>query len=215
MPITLTARALLFDMDGTLVDSTVAVERIWSLFADRFGLDRRELLDAVHGVRMIDSVRRFVPVGTDADAVSAELAARELEDFDGVVAVSGAAEFLAALPSDRIAVVTSASAELASIRLGAAGIAQPEVFVTADTVERGKPDPEPFLAAAAALGVDPRDCLVFEDAEAGITAGLAAGARVVVVGPHESETTRGLPRIVDYRDAAAGVIDGVISLTFP
>jgi sugar-phosphatase len=203
VPTTLLTRAVLFDMDGTLVDSTAAVERVWGIFAERYRLDVPTLLTAVHGVRMVDSVRRHSPEGTDVDAVCAELAALELHDLDGVTAIAGADSFVASLPQDRIAVVTSAPRDLAAARLDAAGIAQPEVFVTADSVERGKPDPEPFLAAASLLGVAGADCVVFEDAEAGILAGLAAGARVVVVGEHRSDTTEGLPRIPHYRAVTA------------
>lgn len=207
MPHILRTRAALFDMDGTLVDSTAIVETIWGEFAERFGLDRETLLGAVHGVRAEDSVRRFAPAGSDTAAIVAELNAYELEHTEGTVEIPGAVAFLAALPRTRVALVTSASPALASGRLSAAGVPSPDVVVTADDVAHGKPAPDCYLAAAERLGVAAQDAVVFEDAEAGIRAGLAAGMRVVVVGAHESPTTEGLPRIADYRDARV-VADG-------
>lgn len=201
MPHILRARAVLFDMDGTLVDSTAIVETIWRDFADRFALDPAVIMGAVHGVRAADSVRRFAPAGTDVDAVVAELDAYELEHTEGTVEIAGAVAFLAALPRERVALVTSASPALAAGRLAAAGVPSPDVVVTAADVAHGKPAPDGYLAAAARLGVDPADAIVFEDAEAGILAGLAAGMRVVVVGAHESATTGSLPRIAHYGDA--------------
>ncbi|WKK72156.1 HAD-IA family hydrolase [Rathayibacter oskolensis] len=200
MPHLLRARAALFDMDGTLVDSTAVVETIWRDFADRFGLDRARILGAVHGVRAEDSVRRFAPEGTDVAAIVDELNAYELEHTEGTLEIPGAVAFLAALPRARVALVTSASPALAAGRLAAAGVL-PDTVVTAADVTRGKPAPDGYLLAAERLGAAPADAIVFEDAEAGIRAGLDAGMRVVVVGLHESATTEGLPRIAHYSDA--------------
>ena len=213
-PTTLTARALLFDMDGTLVDSLATVERIWTGFTERFGLDTAEVLAAVHGVRGQDSIARFAPAGLDHDALLAELAAGELELAGTTVEVPGARDLLAALPATAVALVTSADAELAHARTSGAGVPLPEVVVTADDVARGKPDPSGYLLAASRLGVDPADAIVFEDAEAGIRAGLAAGMRVVVVGGHESPTTQGLPRVRDLRQVRAAVAgDGSVEVS--
>lgn len=193
----MTHRAALFDMDGTLVDSTAAVEVVWTELADRYGLDAAEILSVAHGVRAIDTMRRFVPHDEVAEAV-ALLEERELGMMDGVVEVPGAIDYLRALDIP-YAIVTSAAPALAHARLAAAGIPLPEVLITAVDVTQGKPSPEGYLLAAQRLGVPIVDCVVFEDAEAGILAGLAAGADVVVVGGWESETTRGLERIADYR----------------
>ncbi|KZX19911.1 HAD-IA family hydrolase [Rathayibacter tanaceti] len=209
----LRARAALFDMDGTLVDSTAVVERIWSAFAERFGLDRATVLAAVHGVRAADSVRRFAPEGSDVEVIVAELDAFELEHTESTVEIPGAAAFLASLPGERVALVTSASPGLAAGRLRAAGVPSPGTIVTAHDVANGKPAPDGYLAAAARLGVAPDDALVFEDAEAGIRSGLDAGMRVVVVGSHESASTRGLPRIRDYSGARAEVDGDELVLT--
>ncbi|OOB89182.1 HAD family hydrolase, partial [Rathayibacter sp. VKM Ac-2630] len=119
MPHLIRARAALFDMDGTLVDSTAVVETIWRSFADRFGLDRAMILASVHGVRAEDSVRRFAPPGSDVAGIVAELNAYELEHTEGTVEIPGAVAFLAALPRTRVALVTSASPALAAGRLAA------------------------------------------------------------------------------------------------
>lgn len=194
----LTAHAVLFDMDGTLVDSTPAVVRVWSRFADSFGLSIDQIMAESHGVRMIETVRRHAPDGTDIDDVVRDLSHFELHDRDGITAVPGAAALLSALPPERVALVTSASRELAVARMAAAGLELPAVLVTAEDVQRGKPSPECYRLAAERLGVDPATCVVFEDADAGIRAGLAAGATVVVIGDLHGDAGAGLIRIADY-----------------
>jgi sugar-phosphatase len=213
MTTTIECRAILFDMDGTLVDSTAVVERVWARFADRFDLDLATILATSHGRRMQDSIVRFGPEGVDVAAVAADLSEFEFATTEGVVAVGGAAEFVASLPADRIALVTSAGRELATMRMESVGVPLPAVLVCSEDVERGKPHPDPYLAAAAALGVDPADAVVFEDADAGIESGLAAGMRVVVVGEAAGEIAAGLPRIHDYSAITAAVHDGVLTLT--
>jgi len=213
MTITLQCRAVLFDMDGTLVDSTSVVERVWARFADRFGLDLAEILKTSHGRRMEDSIVRFGPEGVDVAAQQKDLSEFEFATTEGVVAVPGAPAFVRSLPGDRIAVVTSAGRELAAMRLRSVDIALPEVLVGAEDVTLGKPHPEPYSAAAAALGVHASDAVVFEDADAGIESGLAAGMRVVVVGDAAGEIARDLPRIRDYSRIRASVENGLITLT--
>lgn len=195
----LTARALLFDMDGTLVDSTVVVERTWRRFAARHGLDAEAILATSHGRRTGETVAEHAPAGVDADAETARLVAEEVADVEGVVAVPGAAHLLAALAPGSWALVTSAGRELAERRMAAAGLPMPPVVVTADDVREGKPSPEGYLTAAAALGVDPAETVVFEDAEAGLRAALAARARTVVVGGHTSPVASELIRVADFR----------------
>ncbi|MDK4731438.1 HAD-IA family hydrolase [Rhizobium sp. CNPSo 3490] len=173
--------AFLFDMDGTLLTSIAAAERVWGTWAQRQGLDPIAFLPTMHGQRAIDTIRRLELPGLDPEIEAANITNAEIEDVEGVVAIAGAAEFLAALPDDRWAIVTSASKKLAQRRLEAAGLAIPRVIVTGDDVAVGKPDPQCFLLGAKRLGVSAADCLIFEDVEAGAIAGRAAGADVMLV----------------------------------
>lgn len=181
----LTARALLLDMDGTLVNSDAVVERIWRRWADRHGLDGDEVLKVVHGRQGHASMAVLLPNRTKEQnlADNARMLAEETADMDGVVPVPGAPEFLASLRGVAHALVTSADVGLSTARMAAAGLPLPDVRITAESVGASKPDPEGFLKGAAELGVAPADCVVFEDSGAGIAAGRAAGMRVVGVGP--------------------------------
>jgi len=184
VPTVLTARALLLDMDGTLVNSDAVVERIWRRWSDRHGLDGDEVMKVVHGRQGHASMALLLPDRPMEQnlADNARMLAEETADVDGVVAIPGAPEFLASLRGLPHALVTSADLALATARMGAAGLSLPEVRVTAESVGASKPDPEGFLKGAAELGVDPTDCIVFEDSAAGIQAGRSAGMRVVGVG---------------------------------
>ena len=214
--LTFSAHALLFDMDGTLVDSTAVVEVAWRRFADRFGIDPAELLSAVHGIRAEESIRRWAPAGTDVAAVVEELTDFEIEQAGQTRAVAGAVEFLDAVPLASHALVTSATLPLAVARMKGAGIRLPQLVVSAEDVPHGKPAPDVYLLAAELLGIAPADAVVFEDAEAGIRAGLAAGMRVVVVGNHVSDSTAGLPRITGYTGATVEIApDGVLQVAIP
>jgi sugar-phosphatase len=217
--VTLTARAVLFDMDGTLVDSTAIVERVWAEFAGRYSLDIAEILRTSHGVQALDTVRRFAPEGADIHALAAELGQMELTETEGIIAVPGALQLLEALPADAVALVTSASRDLATVRMAAAGVEMPAAVVAAEDVSRGKPHPECYLRGASLLGAEPSEAVVFEDAPAGIAAGVAAGIRTVAVGPNVGVLPDGVLHIPDYSSVTASVEaddDGrrVISLYF-
>jgi len=201
--------ALLFDMDGTLLSSIAAAERVWGNWAERHGLDPKVFLPTIHGVRAEDTIRRQQLPGINIDAEIQWIHQAELEDIGGILPIDGIAAFLAALPADRWAIVTSASLELATRRLAAAGLALPAVIVTGEDVEKGKPNPDCFLLAARKLGFRISDCLVFEDAPAGIEAAEAAGADVMVIKAthqHPMETTHS--SIHDYATVEIG-FDGV------
>lgn len=172
--------AVLFDIDGTLVDSTPAVERIWETWADRHGLDLQAILRVCHGRRSEDTVALLLPADERAAAV-AELEQLELESLDEVAALPATQGLLPRLPARRWAAVTSGSQRIMRARLTAAGLPVPDVLVAAEDVTAGKPAPEGYLKAAAALGVDVGRCLVVEDAPAGLAAGTAAGARTLAV----------------------------------
>ncbi|WP_411106446.1 HAD-IA family hydrolase [Streptomyces sp. cmx-4-9] len=177
----LQARALLFDNDGTLVSSMESVHRCWTRWAGEHGITEEEFAGVeLHGRTAVDIIAELLPEPVRAGAL-ARIEALEVEDVaGGVVLLPGTKDLLSALPADRWAVVTSATRPLAGARLREVGIDAP-VLVAADDVTRGKPDPEPFLRAAARLGVEPEQCLVFEDAPAGLAAGRAAGMRTVAL----------------------------------
>ncbi len=172
--------AILFDIDGTLVDSTGAVERTWRAWAGSRGLDADEILRICHGRRSEDTIALLLPPDEQAAAVS-ELEQLELADLADITALPATGTLLDGLPPDRWAAVTSGPRRLMYARLGAAGLPVPAVLVSAEDVSQGKPDPEGYLRAAAALGIDVCRCLVVEDAPAGIEAGRASGAKVVAV----------------------------------
>ena len=191
--------AFLFDMDGTLLNSTVAAERVWTRWAQRHGLDLTSFLPTIHGVRCIDTIRNLDLPGVDAAREADAISQAEIDDVDGVMEVTDAARFLASIPPERWAIVTSAPRALAQARLNAAGLKMPINIVTAEDVSQGKPAPDCFLLAAKRLGVDARDCLVFEDAPAGIAAAEAAGASVVVItATHQHEMQTRHPALASY-----------------
>ena len=170
--------ALLFDMDGVLIDSTKAVARVWHQWALERGFDPEKTIRRAHGRPSLATVREYLP-HADHDAENREVERREMADLDGVVALPGAIELLSALPPHRWTIATSCTRPLAEIRLRAAGLPIPAQMVTSNDVAKGKPDPEPYLKAAAVLGFESSRCLVVEDAPAGVRAGRASGARVI------------------------------------
>lgn len=183
---TIRARAVLLDMDGTLVDSTAVVERLWLAWAEPHGIDPETVLSVVHGRQGHQSMAIMLPERDHAINLreNDDMLATEASDVGGVVKISGADALLDALLPYPHAIVTSANVALMTARMQAAGLTVPVLAVTAENVSASKPDPEGFLLGARMLGVDPADCVVFEDSGAGIQAGLAAGMRVIGVGQH-------------------------------
>ncbi|SCZ30839.1 MULTISPECIES: HAD family hydrolase [Pseudomonas] len=206
--------AFLFDMDGTVLNSIAAAERIWSAWAVRHGVNVETFLPTIHGVRAIDTITRLNLPGVDAEAQAAFITKAEIEDVEGIVEIPGAAAFLKSLPADRWAMVTSAPRDLALRRMTAAGIPEPAVMITAEDVSAGKPDPAGYRLAAKRLGLEPADCLIFEDATVGIQAAEAAGAPLMIITTthqHPLETTHAT--IASYRDIALSIdSDGQLRL---
>ncbi len=176
--LTLNCSAILFDLDGVLVDSTGSVDRQWRAWAREHGIDEQNVIDVAHGVRTIEVIRRVAP-HMDAETEVLRLEQREADDHDGVSLMPGAIELVGSIPEGQWGVVTSGTRLLASARLQWAGLPLPRVLVTAEDVTNGKPHPEPYLRGAQLMGAKPEDCLVIEDAPAGIQSAQAGGMKVV------------------------------------
>jgi sugar-phosphatase len=178
-------KGFLFDLDGTLVDSLPAVERAWTQWAERHGISPQQVLDFIHGKQAITSLRHFMPNATEAELQHefTRLEQVEAEDTDGVSALPGALALLERINALGIpwAIVTSGSVPVANARRLAGGVPLPEVFITSERVKQGKPHPDAYLLGAQGLGLAPQDCVVVEDAPAGILSGLAAGCQVIAV----------------------------------
>jgi sugar-phosphatase len=179
-------KGVLFDLDGVLVDSTPAVARVWSWWAREHGFNPEETVRKAHGRPSIATIRELLP-DADHEAENREVERREIEDLEGVVPLPGALEILNALPQTSWAIATSCTKPLAQVRIRAAGLPSPRFLVTADDIRQGKPNPEPYLKAAELLGLEAEDCIVIEDAPAGIRAGKASGARVLALRTTEKE----------------------------
>jgi sugar-phosphatase len=198
--------AILFDLDGVLVESREATERVWLDWARQNSIEVGTLRSAMHGVRSGDVVRALRP-DLDAAAEAEQIERRQAEDTEGLRAISGAAAALGALKADRVAVVTSGTRPLALARLAAVGIEPPAVVVFADDVERGKPDPEGYLTAARRLGADPAEALVVEDAPPGVEAGRAAGmATVAVTSTHAREELAAADVVIESLEELPGLL---------
>lgn len=194
----------MFDMDGTLVDSTQVVELAWSRWAARHNLPLKDVLAFSHGRPTIATLEHFLP-GRDHSEELSELAQFEENQTEGILAVPGAAGLLRILQAQDHpwAVVTSAWRKLAETRVLAAGLPLPTVIVPIDEIQNGKPDPEGFLSAAAQLGVAPNECVVFEDTRPGIDAGLRAGMQVAgLLTTYSSEQLQHRPVVRDFRDVS-------------
>ena len=173
-------RGVLFDLDGALVDSTPAVARVWAGWAQEHGFNPDEVVKKAHGRPSITTIRELLP-HADHSVEDREVERREIADVEGVIPLPGAMELLKVLPLERWAIVTSCTRALANVRIAAAGLPWPRHLVTSTDVNHGKPDPEPYLKGAQMLGVPAKECIVIEDAPAGIRAGKAAGARVLAL----------------------------------
>ena len=176
----LLASALLFDLDGVLAYSTRSVTRAWSAWARRVGLDPDELLPTVHGRRAVETIRSARP-DLDPETELASLVADETTDNDDTEEIPGARALVSGLPAGSWAIVTSGTRDVAAARLVAARIPIPSIMITAESIERGKPDPDCYLKGAEALGVAPKDCIVVEDAPIGAAAARAAGMRLIAL----------------------------------
>jgi sugar-phosphatase len=207
-------QAILFDMDGVLVDSRAVVERTWHRWAARHGIEAGPIIAVAHGRRTSETLAEMMPHLVIADEV-AWLDAAEMDDFDGIVEVSGAAAFVASLPPDRWAIVTSAGRDLALRRLACAGIEAPPILVSSEDVRSGKPSPDGYRLGAERLGFDTSECIVFEDAPPGIEAALAAGADVIALATTQPRAKLGRARTIvpDFTGVRARMVDGMLEIT--
>lgn len=205
--------ALLFDMDGTILSSIASAERVWAMWAREMGLDVEAFLPTIHGIQAVETIRRLALPGVDPKVEAERITRAEIENVQDVEAIAGAAAFLERLPADRWAVVTSAPRALAQARMAAAGLPLPRVMVTAEDAERSKPAPDGYLDAAERLQVQASDCLVFEDAPAGIDAGVAAGASLIVVSAlHRHPLSTPYPSITNYHGLHVSGDEGGITV---
>ena len=210
--VAVTGRAALFDMDGTLIDSTQVIETLWTEFAQRHGIDPARILGIAHGRPSSDVIARFLPPDA-VDGATAELARQELTRLDGIKPVPGAPGFVAQVASlVAVAVVTSAPRRLAEARLEAAGVPLAGPLIAGGDVAAGKPAPDGYLLAARRLGIPAGSCLAFEDAEAGLAAATTAGALTIVVGRRESPLADSLPRLPDFTCASVTGTAGLVEI---
>jgi sugar-phosphatase len=170
--------ALLFDLDGVLINSTPAVARVWRGWAIEHGFNPEDVVARAHGRPSLTTIREYLP-NSDHEVENKEVEHREIEDLEGVVPLSGALDLLASLPEDRWTIVTSCTRPLAEVRIKAAGLPLPPKMITSNDIQHGKPNPEPFLKGASVLGFPAQECIVLEDVPAGVRAGKSAGARVI------------------------------------
>jgi mannitol-1-/sugar-/sorbitol-6-phosphatase len=206
-PVFVTAQGVLFDMDGVLLSSIGSVRRCWRRWAAMYGVPNAEEYEVPHGVRAIDIVKALRP---DIDPLEGLRAIEEMEveDVADLQVLPGVKTLLAGLPLERWAIVTSSTRRLLLARLKAAGLPVPERIISADDVERGKPNPEPYRRGAELLGLRPEECLVVEDAPSGVGAGKAAGSRVLgVLGTHSAADLHEANWIVGSLEGLAVKVD--------
>lgn len=208
-PVEVQTRGILFDLDGVLVDSTPAVARCWARWAVQFGFNADEVVHRAHGRPSIVTLRELMPKG-DYEQENRKMEQWEIEDTDGVVPLPGVLDLLHGLPPQQWAIVTSCTRPLAEVRIRVAGLPWPKQLVTSADVQRFKPDPDPYLKGAELLRLAAADCVVVEDAPAGIRSGRAAGSRVLALRTTEADellTAAGATWIVDdLSKASLGLI---------
>lgn len=210
----LMARAFLFDMDGTLADSSSKVEAVWSAWCQKHGVDLSGVMAIQQGVRSEDTIRKVAP-HLDAVQEGRWVDQYEAGDCEGITEIPGAASLLAALPQTCWTVVTSAGLELAGNRLGYCQLPVPPHIVCAEDVSAGKPDPQAYLLAASRLNTAPRDCIAFEDAPAGVASALAAGCAVVQIGGAHKLHSDVLAVLPDWRGVTVAADNGHLFLSLP
>lgn len=197
------AKGLLFDLDGTLIDSLPAVDRAWSTFARKHGLEPEFVLSRIHGRRSVDSIRELLP-HVDPDEEDAYIRHLESTDTEGVRALPGARELLESLPLDRWCIVTSGTSDVALARIAATGLPSPRFAVFGEDVSRGKPAPDPFILGAERLGFAPAECVGFEDTDAGLASIVASGARPIAIGR---------PPLLDMSGVSAALADDELEIS--
>lgn len=214
--IDIVASGVLFDMDGTLVDSTAIVEGAWGRFGAQHDIAPSTILAFSHGRQTIDTVRHFLPDldPTEQRRLADELVADEVENTHGIIEIPGAAAFVRRLVEAGVpvALVTSAPRDLALNRMRAAGVDVPDAVVTSEDVEHGKPHPDGYVRGAALLGLRAEECVAFEDAPAGLRAAVDSGATTVVVGELEDDVTIGLARVHGFDGIEVSAEDGTFRL---
>jgi mannitol-1-/sugar-/sorbitol-6-phosphatase len=200
-PVRVETKGILFDMDGVLISSIGSVVRCWRRWAEHYDVPNAEIYEVPHGMRAIEIVKELRP-DIDPQEGLRVIEDMEMEDVSGLTVLPGVRTLLASLPLDRWAIVTSATHRLLIRRLEVAGLPIPQRIISADMVERGKPDPEPYRRGAELLGLPPAECLVVEDAPSGVGAGIAAGCRVLgVLGTHSAEDLKATTWIVPSLEA--------------
>jgi mannitol-1-/sugar-/sorbitol-6-phosphatase len=206
-PVCVTAKGILFDMDGVLVSSIGSVVRSWRRWAKLYDVPDAESFEVPHGMRARDIIKTLRP-DVDLQQATRAIEDLEVEDIADLQVLPGVKTLLQSLPLERWAIVTSSTRRLLLARLGAAGLPVPERIVSGDDVERGKPDPEPYRRGAELLGFRPEECVVVEDAPSGVTAGKQAGCRVLgVLGTHSAEDLHEADRVVGSLEELAVTVD--------
>lgn len=207
-------KAVLFDLDGTLVDSGLCIEHLWSHWADKNHINVEYVLSNIHG-RTIEETLKLISPYFDNSKCADEIKKLALKELNHIKSIPGAVAFMKKLPMNYLAIVTSGAKQVSMQSIISAGIPIPDVMITAEDITHGKPDPEPYLKAAKFLGVQPNECLVFEDANSGIQSALAAGMRIIAIGKNSDLALReGIMSIENYENIDAKIEKKFICLSW-